>query len=175
VFLTNGTYDGALGGLAGADLVCQRLADEQGLTGTFKAWLSDSTTSAAARLTHSVVPYVDVWGRSIADDWEDLTDGTLTNAITVDETGNDWGGPGCKEATIITMITGRVWTDTRTDGSERGGPNCMNWTDNRNFDEGGEGGLVGFYCWDTEAWTDPTYVEVASGCAAPRSLYCFQQ
>ena len=175
VFITSEGYDGALGGLVGADHVCQRLAEEQGLTGTFKAWLSDSTTSAGARLTHSVVPYADVWGRRIADDWEDLTDGTLQNAIIVDETGYDYiDSLGCNPVAIA-LGAGQVWTDTCTDGSAAGGPNCMDWTDNRTFDEGGEGGLVGYYCFETEAWTDPTYVETTSGCSAPCTLYCFQQ
>lgn len=176
VFLTSMVYDGALDGLAGADCKCQELADKQGLTGTFKAWLSDSATSASDRLTHSVVPYVDVWGRTIANDWEDLTDGTLDNAILVDEKGYDYtDSPGCDPMILATGIAGEVWTDTRTDGSAATGRNCMDWTDNRTSDEGGEGGFVGYYCFDTEAWTDPTYAEVFSGCAAEKSLYCFQQ
>jgi hypothetical protein len=174
VFVTSGVYDGALGGVSGADHLCQTLAQQQGLPGTFKAWLSDSTTSAGQRLTHSLVPYVDVWGRRIADNWQDLTDGTLQFPILTDEKGFDYTNSlGC-DPIAIAFGAGMVWTDTRKDGSASGGPDCTDWTDNRPSENGGEGGLVGYYCFDTQAWTDPTIV-TTSGCAAERSLYCFQQ
>ena len=45
VFVSSQTYDGNLGGLAGADAKCQGLADAAGLKGTFKALLLDSWPS----------------------------------------------------------------------------------------------------------------------------------
>jgi len=42
VFVSSQTYVGNLGGVAGADSLCQGLATAAGLTGTFKAFLSDS-------------------------------------------------------------------------------------------------------------------------------------
>lgn len=174
VFISSGEFTGALGGLAGADRLCQSLADAEGLTGTFKAWLSDSTTSAAQRLTHSAVPYVDVWGRRVANDWYDLTSGTLQEAIKVDEKGYDYTNAlGC-DPVFQAFGVGSVWTNTRWDGTASGGPNCMDWTDNRSNDQGGEGGLVGFYCYATRGWTDPMN-PATSGCAAERTLYCIQQ
>jgi hypothetical protein len=172
VFLSSSEYDGALGGLAGADLLCQELADEQGIPGTFKAWLSDSSTSAAQRLTHSAVPYVDVWGRRIADDWQDLTEGELQIEIRTNEKGFDYiDSLGCNfnPLEIVFGFAGMVWTNTRLDGSASGGPNCMDWTDNS-----AEKGLVGFYCLATQGWTDPK-VKTETACGAKRSLYCFQQ
>src|SRR4029077_17175057 len=66
VFVSSATYGGGnLGGLTGADPKCQSLATAAVLPGTYKAWLSDDTTSAASRLTHSTNPYVLVDGKTI--------------------------------------------------------------------------------------------------------------
>ena len=40
VFVSSQNYTGALGGISGADAICQNCASAAGLTGTFKAWLS---------------------------------------------------------------------------------------------------------------------------------------
>jgi hypothetical protein len=171
VFLTSTEYDGGLGGLAGADSKCQKLADNAGLTGIFRAWLSDSTVSAGERLTHSVVPYSDVKDRTIADNWDDLTDGTLRLPITVDETGVDWDEDR-GHCDIIAWLV-EVWTGTSTDGSTKAA-NCNDWTDNQSMDAGSSGHF-GYYCYETEAWTDPTWMDPSASCSSSKSLYCFQQ
>src|SRR5262245_28339890 len=51
VFATSTLQDGNLGGLEGADAICATRATAALLPGTFKAWLSTTTTSAASRLT----------------------------------------------------------------------------------------------------------------------------
>src|SRR5262249_28544146 len=71
------SHNGAFGGLAGADTFCQGLATAAGLPGVFKAWLSDSTATAKDRLTHAVGPYVLRHGGVVANDWADLTSGSL--------------------------------------------------------------------------------------------------
>jgi hypothetical protein len=43
--------------LSGADAKCQSEANTAGLSGTYKAWLSSTTTNAANRLNHATVPY----------------------------------------------------------------------------------------------------------------------
>src|SRR6187401_2282495 len=59
VFVPDQTYvGGLLGGLAGADMKCEARAAAAGLAGTYKAWLSDQTKSATARLTHSTGAYL---------------------------------------------------------------------------------------------------------------------
>ncbi len=50
MFVTSTSYTGAIGGLVGADSICQARAIAGGLTGTYKAWLSSSSTSAISRL-----------------------------------------------------------------------------------------------------------------------------
>jgi len=51
IFLTNLAYSADLGDLSGADADCQAEANSAGYSGTWKAVLSDATTSAASRLT----------------------------------------------------------------------------------------------------------------------------
>ena len=53
VFVTSEIYNGALGGLAGADAKCQERADVARRSGTFKAWLSDRTASVEDRFDRS--------------------------------------------------------------------------------------------------------------------------
>ena len=107
VFVTEGVYEGDLGGLAGADAICQSDAEDAGLTVTFRAWLSDSASSPATDPSwyKSPVPYLLTDGRIIAENWQDLTDGVLLNAIDRTAGGNVVGQPEW------------VWTNTRIDGS----------------------------------------------------------
>lgn len=98
VFITSQVFNGNLGGLAGADAKCQQLATAAGLGGTYKAWLSDSTTDARDRLTHATVPYRLVDGTTVANDFTDLTDGSLDAPINRAENG--------------TVVGDRPWTGT---------------------------------------------------------------
>jgi hypothetical protein len=164
VFLSSDNYTGNLGRLAGADAVCQRLAGAAGLAGTFKAWLSDSTTSARDRLTHSVVPYVLVTGETVASNGVDLTDGTLQKAITVDEEAFNWIGNCSLPWPSV------VWTGTQIDGSSEG-PYCSDWRSSATEIRGQNG----HYCWTSEAWTHISWAEEAGACSNRQSLYCFQQ
>jgi hypothetical protein len=81
VFVTSTLYQASFGGLEGADAVCQSHAAAVDLPGTFRAWLSTRDVTAAERLTHAAVPYVRTDGTTIADDWDDLVDGTLAAPI----------------------------------------------------------------------------------------------
>ena len=77
VFVTSTTYSGNLGGLAGADAECQAQADSASLLGTFKAWISDSTTDATdtARFTRSIAPYLLPDGTLVANNFNHLVSG----------------------------------------------------------------------------------------------------
>jgi len=50
MFVTSTTQFANLGGLAGADAICNQRAQAAGLAGTYKAWLSTPTSSAASRM-----------------------------------------------------------------------------------------------------------------------------
>jgi hypothetical protein len=164
VFVTSSTHDGNLGGLAGADAICQGLASSSGslaARGTYKAWLSSSDVSAGDRLAHSAVPYKLVDGTEVASDWVDLTDGTLTHSISITEGGSPLSGS-----------TERVWTNTQADGAlhfTQGGLNCVSWTQESG---GGLTGVAGFLSSTGSDWTDGD----AQSCdSASVRLYCFQQ
>ncbi len=96
-------------GLEAGDLICQRLADDAVVGGTYKAWLSDSVEAAAKWLNHAGVPYMRAGGAIIANDWADIAGGSLGLAINVDEVGvvDDTRG-----------ISAWVWTGAGTVGLE---------------------------------------------------------
>jgi hypothetical protein len=157
VFLSSVLYDGNLGGLSGADANCQGLAAAMGLPGTYKAWLSDTTSSPSSRFVPSNGPYRLVNGTTIAANWTDLTDGTLLAPISVTETG---GGVGA---------TDNTWTYTRMDGTP-GGINtvhCKNWSTSAPI----SGGDVGGANFIDDLWTQAG----GSSCDSACHLYCFQQ
>lgn len=153
VFLSSTTSNGALSGLSGADTRCQNLANAASLGGTFKAWLSDSTTSAASRMTQFSSYYVMLNGTRIANNWADLTDGTIANRITLTETGTTPGGV--------------VWTNTSTSGGISGTRHCTNWTIGTSAQTGFEGSTT----YADYSWTADTY----NNCNQLKRLYCFEQ
>jgi hypothetical protein len=152
VFLTSQTYTGDLGGLLGADAECQALADAAGLSGAYKAWLSDSTTAARDRLTQATVPYVRVDGTVVANSFTDLVDGMIMNPILLTE--------------MNTLGTSSAWTGTQPDGSATQA-NCQNWTSGA-FDMTGTGGTTQVV---SGLWTD----FVDARCFSTAGLYCFEQ
>ncbi len=90
VFVTSAQFNGNLGGLEGADAKCQAEADGPASivpSGTYLAWLSDGTDSPDTRFTKSAHPYILLDGTKIAENYTDLTDGSILNAINIDPTG----------------------------------------------------------------------------------------
>ena len=154
VFVTSQTYDGNLGGLIGADSKCQVLAESVNLGSTFKAWLSDSSTSAASRFAQSSLNYVMLNGTVIANGWTDLTDGTIDNLLNRDETN-----------TVRASVT--VWTNTSTGGAVKSATSCEDWSNNSS----GIQSYYGVTNWADYEWTDSSY----NPCNQVRRLYCFEQ
>src|SRR5262249_42541369 len=76
---------------------------------------SDANESPATRFTHATVSYRLVDGTLIANDWTELTSGTLRHPIDHDESGS-----------LATGVT-EVWTGTNVDGTSEG-DSCKNWT-----------------------------------------------
>ena len=190
-FVSSETFDGNFGGgerVLGhlqADQQCQRLASAAGLSGSFKAWISGRVDTGAGplphgvrdRFTQSAGPYRLVGGTQVADDWADLTDGSLDHAIDRDEHGNPVG----QEA--------RVWTNTTTDGHA--------WDNGRQCADGISSDIPGLWTWSCGApswtagdcrfqsgryglatstsgsWTGTTTNN--TGCDQRFHIYCFQQ
>jgi hypothetical protein len=124
VFATSGTFAGAdIGGLAGADAICQRLATDAGLGGTYRAWLSDASTGPATTMSQSPFPYAMVNGDHIAESWADLVDGTLARPIGLDERGR----PAPDTNANFICQGGEVWTNTTPAGLPASNQDCSGW------------------------------------------------
>lgn len=169
-FITSSTYQGNLGGLSGADTICQNLADNAGIGSTvgksYKAWLSDSTkspTTPSRLFVQSTVPYTRRNGTVIANNWTDLTDGSLANKLTYDEGGNVIGGSGEQV---------HVWTNTDRAGDikyQNTNNNCDDWGTNNTSSSG----AFGYSTYTNSNWTD--YGGQIIRCDKYKHLYCFEQ
>jgi len=136
--ISQGYYLGMNHDLAYWDNICQQSANARGLPGTYKAFLSDSTTSAKDRLTHSTIPYakpcktdglgapVPAESILVANNWADFTDGTILSAVD----------------TIIPLPAWPVryaescaypWTQSYVDGSKYTGNTCASGESNGAF------------------------------------------
>ncbi len=159
VFVTSSLDDGDLGGLVGADAKCQAMADTAGLSGTYKAWLSDSTSSPSTRFTHSQTPYLTTAGTVVANNWQDLTDDSLQNPINVDENG-------------VLRDFADVMTNTKSDGTiDNPARTCDNFTSIDPVASNRVG--VGFSQETRSQWTE-TGISFDCDIGVYR-LYCFQQ
>lgn len=173
-FVTSALYDGALGGLSGADQLCMNHAALGCLPGTYMAWLSTATESPSTRFTQDNVPYRRVDGTIIANSYADLTDGALTTPLNLDEVGN--AGP---TANIMGCDPDLSWSGTDIDGTPltttptvpNVGPQnrCQEWTVTT------ADGLWGRFGAQTGNWTDYCSGNGGGSCQLATALYCFQQ
>jgi hypothetical protein len=155
-FVTSTGYKGNLGGIGGADKKCRDAAGAAGLTGIFKAWISENNinTAPAIRFDQAALAYRLRDGTKIADNWTDLVDGTLDSNLNVNENN-------------VNVGTKEVWTNTTTSGTYDGSNDCNTWTDGSIIPDG----RYGMTNSTAAAWTDSDF----DGCGTNRRLYCFQQ
>ncbi|MCX4241602.1 hypothetical protein [Paraliomyxa miuraensis] len=159
VFVTEGVFFANLGGVAGADARCSAEAEAAGSTGEFLAWISDGARSPADRFDREGGPWVLADGTPIADDWDDLTDGTLDHAIDLDAAGQP----------LDDQLA--VWTNTAWDGSGLSA-DCQAWT-SMAFEDGGIFGdfMASGEFGEWTQWGNPTPFP----CENTFHLYCFEQ
>ena len=166
VFLTSTTHQGNLGGLDGADAICQGLADTAGLgvTRRYRAWLASGDGSPDTLFLRSASPYVRTDGATVADDYTDLTTcdaaspfNCLQNPINVTE-----------ENVELTGFR-PAWTNVLPSGLIHGvfsQDSCFYWTADLLF------ARVGNASHTTAGWT-------AAGagfeCGIASHLFCFEQ
>jgi hypothetical protein len=105
VFVSSETYTGNLGGISGANDKCDQLAQNAGLTGSYKAWISNSKSTPATTFNRSKGPYVLVDQTIVANNWNDLTDSILNKSINLTESG------------ALVNALSKAWTNTHPDGS----------------------------------------------------------
>ncbi len=160
VFVTSASFKGNLGGLTGADAKCQAEADGPASivpSGTYLAWLSDGTDSPVTRFTKTAHPYMLPDGTKIAEDFFDLTDGSIPHALDVDPTGKPLGSTN-------------YWTGTNADGTTAQTlATCDGWTADPaiNFR-----GMVGSIRYGSSLWSS-SYS--SASCGGLERLVCFQQ
>lgn len=179
VFISNGHFDGSLGGAIGADSKCQAAADTatpHPLGGVWKAWVSTSTSSPhddvdAGGFTKSIVPWKLIDGKTlIANDWADLVSGGLENPIDMDEDGNivSWSGG--------VDSTGIVWTSTGSDGRFLSYDDCSDFSDGTGTHKAAVGYIQNGYpgTYNPDFWTNAQYT-AGYLCSSQLSLLCFEQ
>jgi hypothetical protein len=166
VFVSSQTFiGGTLGGLAAADAACQQLAGAAGLQGTYLAWLSDDTGSPASRFPRDVGPYLLVDNLIIANNWQELTSGTLRSPIEETEFGASppTTPSGCPGAPVS------VWSDTASDGTLADPlASCDDWSNSV-----GETVILGGG--DGSLWSQTCRLQGLGACGASARLYCFEQ
>jgi len=152
IFRTETVSDANLGGIAGADAICAAQALEAGLEGDFRAWLSPIGSPVADRLTQAGGPYALVDGTRVADDWDDLVDGSILAPINLDASGVE--------------RSGEVWTGTLADGTSYLIDDCGGFTN----------GLTGVALCGASASTTSTWTDnITPACSTRLGLYCIEQ
>jgi hypothetical protein len=164
VFLTANTYNGDLGGVAGADAKCQAEATGNGLSGTYKAWIADGDTNNSPnnRFNQASVPYrmltngdiVSPAFSTLASNWAGVTDGSIDVLFNYHLDG--------------TTSNTHAWTNVSEYGNRyKPDPHCSSWTTSSSGIVGRRGGnYTANY-----NWTDNTDY----ACNNLISLYCFEQ
>lgn len=157
VFITSTTYKPTWGNVTNADALCQARAVAASRTGTFKAFVSSSTSNAAIRITN---PNNKPWymysnaPNRIANNKADLLDGTVQQAINVTEFGIDVG-----------TKPKFSWTGSNTDGTSNG-VTCNNWSTGVAKVKGTRGASDKI----DEKWVN----QPDATCNQEYRLYCFQ-
>ncbi|MCW5890283.1 MAG: DUF1554 domain-containing protein [bacterium] len=157
VFITSAIVTGDLGGIAGADALCNDLASASSLPGTYKAWLSDSASSPATTFTKDHRYLLPDGTTLVANSWADLTDGTLVNDITQTESGGE-----------VTNVL--VMTNTYADGTAVPNGACQDFTSAAEEEAVG----LGINVLSDSNWTS----YATGGCTNSfysYRLYCFEQ
>jgi len=189
VFVSSETYDGNFGGgqitlghLA-ADARCQELADAAALTGTYKAWISGRVDAGTGplnqgvvdRFTQSALPYRLVDGAQVADDWADLTDGTLDRAINLTEAGNPVDDSA--RAWTNTTAGGSAWDNSTTCAPGPSAGQIASWScGSPSWTPGDcqfQSGKYGLTSSTTSSWTGTGASNIS--CSNSYHLYCVQQ
>jgi hypothetical protein len=156
VFVSSTALAANFGGTMGADAKCQSLANAANLQGTWKAWVSDTTSSPSARFAQATVSYRLLDGTLVASSWTALTSGTLANSIHLNENARPFQNGS------------EVWTATGVDGTLLVDA-CTSFTDASN----------GNASWAAEGLADQTGSKWTNAytqfCDRTAHIYCFEQ
>jgi hypothetical protein len=181
MFVTTASSGGNLGGLAGADATCNTHASAAGLIGVYQAWLCVNGVAPATRSVHANVPYRRTDGALIANNWADLTDGTIASPINRTEAGVDVSATSpflpwtyvttagtCDNETYLSPGSGPcpAFQNCPTNCASNSGSNA--WTSSSGFAQGSKGDINA----TNGNWTDGA----TALCSTPSErIYCIEQ
>lgn len=170
-FVTSSKYNGDLeqeatdlglspsDGIDAADKICQKHADDEGLAGTYMAWIATATASNddpndRFTIAGTDLPFYKRNKIRVDDDWSDLVSGSIDNAINRYETNASPGSPL------------DVWTNVNTIGNAYHNTyHCSNWTSTSGS------GYTGRTFNGSATWT----LSSTKSCSGSYNLYCFEQ
>lgn len=164
VFLTASIHAGNFGGTAAGNAICQTEAQNAGLPGTYKVWLSSSVPgdNPATTFTQSNLPYVlpDASLDQVAANWTAFASPAHSHDIDVLATGAS-----------SPPLNRLAYTGTLNSGTPSAN-NCANWTSASGSDNpSGDAG-----CTETGACSNTDWSDSASStCNVSNPLYCVEQ
>ncbi len=157
-FITATTYDGNLGGIGGANTICNN-AGQAAINGTtWKAMLADSTHEIYSNNNYSVSNLTfDFAGNLVGQSLYEIFSQYPTSAdfITTDQNG-----------TTIAAGT-KIWTGTTGYGYDST-YNCSDWSSNSS-------GVTGTYGVKSSSWGANRLADSEVACNTQAHLYCIQQ
>ena len=154
MFVTSATFaPGSLGSVFNADTKCQQAADAlvPPLAGTYKAWLSSSSSNALDRL-QSASGWVRMDNKPFANTKADLANAMLYNPPRIDERGND-------------LFENFVATATGPGGTYSNNGDCVNYSSTAGGLNVAGGNTMG------QGFLFTMFQPL--GCGLPAHLYCF--
>jgi len=171
-------------GLDAADCICGEVANNVGIGSNYRAWLADDTGSPSTRFTQSSILYIRTDGANVANNWQDLTDGWISNTINIDQNRNVFETSSGQEAYAWTNVTISGTLTPRAPGGTPLGDqfsSCQNWTAVLPLLSNVRLGGTGDANFGGPSWTEGDAFE----CLGPDTdigpfnilpkLYCFQQ
>ncbi len=167
VFLTSSIHAGNFGGTAAGSAICQTEAQNAGLPGTYKVWLSSSAPgdNPATMFTHSNLPYVlpDASLTQVASDWTTFASSTHSHDIDVLANGTSGAGE---------LAFPHVYTGTTAAGVATAN-NCSNWSSaSASGTPDGDAGCAVTGACSVSDWSDDT---AHLTCNVSTPLYCVEQ
>lgn len=170
IFITSTFHNGNLGGLEGADQLCQGLANASSVVpkGEYLALLSTDDTNAASRIAPSVGPYIRPDGLPLAANSTALfntkkelaqqPDLNLVNGPHMNEKGEIQGGDG-------------AWTGSNGRGRRILNSNCANWNDGTVNSLG----TLGSVSSPSSEWLETSDGPSSQDCDLEIHIYCVQR
>lgn len=154
--LTNTVLRGNLGGLQGADTLCNTKAQNSGLNGTFVAWLSTNTINAKDRIKDTLYALPNTLGEptiKVIGSKADFSTGSILHRINRTSLGIEF------------TSNGAVRTGTNEFGNAVSDLNCVGWTSNSGT------GIIGRTSAQNKDWTNSGTGSCNDDAYA---IYCFQ-